>query len=230
MVVLNAEHSTHMAFQAGEHTLATVSLRPIRRTVWRRKHDIRAGSAPHLFAGTMWPEVPPADEIRVGYRNRVDDPSEAGYEYVGFCYRGYLRFDNLPHAPRAVVEEARLRLRLDETLWQLNGNPARRLVSAAAHLLVLEAPLQEGDGVLYTPAYVYCDLPNRVGALEQATFNLQDGLTIDVGPVVQAWLRGEAPNHGLMLMGLNEEFEHNNNVQESTYGETILSISYTVGE
>jgi hypothetical protein len=228
MVALKEEYSTHVAFHAGEHTLASVSLRPVRQTIWRRKHDIRPGGAPHFYMGAMSPELTPDNEVRVGYRNRLDDPTEAGYEYVGFIYRGFLRFDDLPHEPTAEVAEAVLSLCLDETLWQLNGNPARKLVSAAGHLLVLEAPLQKDEGAFFTPAYVYSALPNEVGTLEQATFTLQAGLRIDVKPLVQAWMRGEKPNHGLVLMGPNEDFEHNDNYQESTYGETVLTISYQI--
>lgn len=226
MVALKEEYSTHMAFQAGEGALATVSLRPIRQTIWRRKHEIRAGGAPHFYTGAMSPELPPDDEVRVGYRNRVDDPEGKGYESVGFAYRGYLRFDDLPHIAGVTVVQAHLILRIDETLWQLHGQPAGKLVSAASQLLVLEAPLQSGDAAFYTPSYTYCSLPNEVGAAGKATFSLQDGLKIDVSSIVQSWMRGEARNYGLMLMGPSETFEHNNDVQESTYGETILAVSY----
>lgn len=228
MVALKDEYTTHMAFQAGEHTLATVSLRPTRQTVWRRKHEIRAGAAPHFYMGAMTPELPPANEVRVGYRNRIDDPTGAGYEYVGFLYRGYLRFDDLPHIADATVVAAYLALHIDETLWHLHGSPAGKVVSVAHQLLVLEAPLQKGDAAFYTPSYTYCELPTEIGVLGKAVFSLKDGLKIDVAKIVQAWMRGEAHNHGLMLVGPNEEFEHNNDVRESTYGETVLSISYEV--
>jgi hypothetical protein len=226
MVALKEEYSTHVAFQAGENTLATVSLRPLRQTIWRRKHDIRAGAAPHFYVGAMAPEATPDNEIRVGYRNRIDEPGAAGYEYVGFVYRGYLRFTDLPHEPSAEVLEARLTLRVDETQWQLGGNPARKLVSAARDLLVLEAPLQSGDGAFFTPAYVYSALPNEVGVRDHGAFSIAEGLKIDLKPLVQAWMRGEMPNHGIVLMGPNEDFEHNDNFQETTYGETVLAVSY----
>jgi hypothetical protein len=201
-------------------------MRPVRQTIWRRKHDIRTGSAPHFYVGAMSPESTPDTEIRVGYRNRIDDPTEAGYEYVGFVYRGFLRFDDLPHQPAAEVVEAWLILRIDETKWQLHGNPVRKVVSAASHLLVLDSPLQMGDGSFFTPAYVYSALPNEVGTLEHGTFSLSDGLKIDVKSLIQAWMRDEQPNHGLVLMGPNEDFEHNNDFLETTYGETVLAVSY----
>ena len=226
MVALKEEYSTPVAFPAGENTLTTVSLRPVRQTIWRRRHDIRPGSAPHFYTGAMTPEATPDNEIRVGYRNRIDDPSEAGYEYVGFVYRGFLRFNDLPHAPKAEVLDAWLTLHLDETQWQLRGNPARKLVSAASHLLVLDAPLQKEDGAFFTPAYVYSALPNEVGTLEHGTFSLSGGLKIDISPLVQAWMRGEEPNHGLVLMGPNEDFVHNSDFQETTYGDTIMTVSY----
>jgi hypothetical protein len=226
MVALKDEFMANMAVAAGEHSLATIALRPIRQTIWRRKHEIRAGGAPHFYTGALRPELPPDNEVRVGYRNRVDDPAGEGYEYVGFAYRGYLRFDKLPHAPGAVVAEAQLSICLDETLWQVGGNPAGKLVSAASRLLVLEAPLQSGDAGFFTPAYSYCELPNKVGVLGKAAFSLQDGLKIDVASIVQAWMRGEVRNHGLLLMGPSEEFAHNNDVQETTYSDTLLSISY----
>jgi hypothetical protein len=230
MVALKEEYSTHVAFQAGEDTQATILLRPLRHTIWRRKHDIRPGSAPHFYTGAMAPEATPDNEIRVGYRNRIDDPTEAGYEYVGFVYRGFLHFDGLPHEPTAEVLEAILTLRVDETQWQLGGNPARKLVSAASHLLMLEAPLQKGDGAFFTPAYVYSALPNEVGTLERGSFSLAEGLRIDVKPLVQAWIRGTEPNHGIVLMGPNEDFIHNEDCQESVYGETVLAVSYRRGE
>ena len=74
MVALKEEYSTHVAFPTGENTLATVSLRPIRQTIWRRRHDIRLGSAPHFYTGAMTPEATPDNEIRVGYRNRHRRP------------------------------------------------------------------------------------------------------------------------------------------------------------
>jgi hypothetical protein len=228
MVALKEEYSTHVAFPAGENPLATVSLRPVRQTILRRKHDIRPGSAPHFYIGAMSPEATPDNEIRVGYRNRVDDPTAAGYEYVGFIYRGFLRFVDLPHEPEAEVVEAWLSLSVDETQWQLRGNPAHKLVSAASHLLVLDAPLQKGEGSFFTPAYVYSALPNEVGTVEHGTFSLKEGLRIYVKPLVQAWMRGEKSNHGLVLMGPNEDFEHNNDFQETIYGETILTVSYTL--
>ena len=228
MVALKEEYTTHMAFQAGEGVLATVSLRPVRQTIWRRKHEIRAGGAPHFYTGAMSPELPPDDEVRVGYRNRVDDPQGRGYEYIGFAYRGCLRFDDLPHMAGVVVVEAHLTLRLGKTLWQLDGQPAGKVVSAASQLLVLAAPLQSGDAAFYTPSYTYSTLPTEAGAAGKATFSLQDGLKIDVASIVQAWMRGDARNYGFMLMGPGETFEHNNDVQESTYGETILAVSYVL--
>lgn len=74
---------------------------------------------------------------------------------------------------------------------------------------------------MYTTA-----LPNEVGTLEHGTFSLSGGLKIDISPLVQAWMRGEEPNHGLVLMGPNEDFVHNNDFQETTYGDTILTVSY----
>ena len=225
MVALKEEYTTGMAL-AGEQVLTAVLLHPVRQTIWRRKHEIRAGGAPHFYIGAMTPELPPDNEVRVGYRNRVDDPAGKGYEYVGFAYRGYLRFTDLPHAPGAVVVAAHLSLRIDETLWQVDGNPAGKLVSAASRLLVLEAPLQTGDAAFFTPAYTWCELPNEIGVLGKAAFSLQDGLKIDLTAIVQGWLRGEARNHGLLLMGPGEEFIHNNDVQESTYADPVLSITY----
>lgn len=226
MVALKDEYTTSMAFAAGEHMVTELSLRPVRQTIWRRKHEIRAGGAPHFYMGAMTPELPPDNEVRVGYRNRVDDPTEAGYEYVGFAYRGYLHFRDLPHVAGATVAEAHLKLEIDETLWQVGGQAPGRLVSAASRLLVLEAPLQTGDAAFFTPSYTYSELPNEVGALGKALFSLQDGLMIDLAPLVQAWMRGEMRNHGLLLMGPGEEFAHNNDVQESTYGEASLFIRY----
>jgi hypothetical protein len=43
-------------------------------------------------------------------------------------------------------------------------------------------------------------------------------------------MHGEARNHGLLLMGPDEAFQHNNDVQESTYGETSLLLTYTLGK
>jgi hypothetical protein len=226
MVALKEEYSTPVAFYAGENALTTVSLRPIRQTIWRRKHDIRTGAAPHFYVGAMSPELTLDNEIRVGYRNRVDDPTEVGYEYVGFVYRGFLHFSDLPRQPAAEVIEAWLTLHVDETLSQLHGNPARKLISAASHLLVLDAPLQKGEGAFVTPAYVYSALPNGSGTLEHGTFSLDGGLKIEVKSLVQAWMRGEISNHGIVLMGPNEDFEHNNDFQETTYGEMVLTVSY----
>ena len=39
-------------------------------------------------------------------------------------------------------------------------------------------------------------------------------------------MRGDEPNHGLVLMGPNEDFQHNSDFQETTYGEMILTVSY----
>ena len=51
MVALKDEYTTSMAFAAGEHMLTELSLRPVRQTIWRRKHEIRAGGAPHFYMG-----------------------------------------------------------------------------------------------------------------------------------------------------------------------------------
>ncbi len=229
MIALNGEYATHMAVQeeapvAGQEPVE-MSLRPTRRTIWRRKHEIRAGGAPHFYMGAMTPELPPDEEVRVGYRNRVDDPAGAGYEYVGFAYRGYLHFDNLPQG--AAVAAAHLILHVDETLWQVGGQAAGKIVSAAKTLLVLEAPLQKGDAAFFTPAYTWCELPAEItgGAGQgKASFALAEGLKIDVTGIVRAWAAGEARNHGFVLQGPSEDFAHNNDVQESTYGETLLVI------
>lgn len=228
MVALKEEYTTQMAFQAGGGALATVSLRPVRQTLWRRKHEIRAGAAPHFYTGAMSPELPLDDEIRVGYRNRVDDPSGKRYEYIGFAYRGYVQFKELPLLADVTVVQAELVLRIDETLWQTDGQPASEPFSAATQLLLLEAPLQAGDAAFYTPSYPISNLPNRVGAVDKAAFTLHEGLKIDVTKVVQAWMRGQARNYGFMLVGPDESFAHNNDVQESTYGETILTVVYTL--
>jgi hypothetical protein len=76
---------------------------------------------------------------------------------------------------------------------------------------------------------VYSALPNEVGACEHGTFSLEKGLQIDVKPIVQAWMRGEQPNHGIVLMGPNEDFVHNDDFQETTYGEVVLTVSYQPG-
>ena len=201
-------------------------MRPVRQTFWRRKHDIRAGSAPHFYTGAMSPEVTPENEIRVGYRNRIDDPTEAGYEYVGFVYRGFLRFDDLPHAPKAEVVEAWLTLRLDETLWQQHGNPARKLVSVASHYScsMHRCRRQMVHSSRRPMCTVHC--PMKSACWNTARFRCSDGLKIDLKPLVQAWMRGEKSNHGLVLMGPNEDFEHNSDYGETTYGESILTISY----
>lgn len=222
MVALKEEYLMHMAVQASEQSPAPVILHPICQTIWRREHDIRVGGAPHFYTGAMRPERPPANEVRVGYRNRVDDPAGADYEYVGFAYRAYLLFRDLPLT--GSVLEAHLILHLDETLWQVQGQAAEEPVSAASRLLVLEAPLQGGEGAFYTPAYTYCELPNEAGALDKAIFSPADGLQIDVTAIVQAWVRGAAVNHGLVLVGPSETFEHNNDVQETTYSEALLVI------
>lgn len=228
MIALNGEDTTHMDVHDSDHTPGMVTLRPTRRTIWRRKHEIRAGGAPHFYTGAMTPELPPDNEVRVGYRNRTGNPGEPveeGCEYVGFAYRAHLHFDNLPHG--ATIEAAHLILRVDETVWQVGGQPAGKVVSAAKALLVLEAPLQKGDAGFFTPAYTWCELPTEItgmGALGKASFALAEGLKIDVTGPVRAWVSGEAHNHGFVLMGLNEAFEHNNDVQESTYGETLLVI------
>lgn len=222
MVALKEEYAVHMDVQASAQNHPPVILHPIGQTIWRREHDIRTGGAPHFYTGAMRPGRPPANEVRVGYRNRVDDPAGADYEYIGFAYRAHLLVRDLP--PGKDVLEARLILHPDETVWQVEGESAEQPVSAASRLLVLEAPLQSGEGAFYTPAYTYCELPNVASELDKATFSPADGLQIDVTPIVQAWVRGAAANHGLVIAGPSEAFEHNNDVQETTYGAVTLVI------
>jgi hypothetical protein len=210
----------------GQASMA-LTLEPEFFTVWRRKHDIKPGFAPHMFTGVMQPEEPPPGVVRVGYSDRVDDPTEAGYEYVGFAYRAILHFDKLPVIHGVQVLDASLILHDDETVWQLGENHLERGFSTASQLLILDAPAHPEPEAFFTPAYSYTALPQQPGKWGKGEFTDGGDLVVNVTAIVQDWMSGRLPNYGFMLIGPDELFEHDNNRQESLYGELRLVVHYT---
>lgn len=206
--------------------MKTITVEPAMTTVWRRKHEIKVGFAPHLYTGAMQPAEPPAGTVRVGYSDRVDDP-EAGYEYVGFAYRAMLSFAGLPVLPQAQVKEARLVLHVDETVWQLGDHRLEAGYSTASQLLILDAAPVAGQEAFYTPAYLYTALPQQPGKWGKGEFTAEGELVIDMTAVVQDWMSGRVPNCGVMVIGPDELFEHDNNRQESLYSGVRLIVHYS---
>ena len=176
--------------------------------------DIFTGSHTVAYLGTGqsdWPgclntmgqgaNMPPVGSWAVGWENSNDDPAGPCWTYVGHVYRTIVDPSGIYQGFK--VTKAVLRFAVTQGTKQ------------TLYVLRRDAP---GDafGVAATTVAT-------IGSWEFGHTN-----EIDVTAVVQAWCTGQAPNHGLIIRGGNENYDHNNVKARCLITQPQIVITQTV--
>ncbi len=127
--------------------------------------------------------MPPAGYWAVGWDNGLDDPFGPCWTYVGHVYRTIVDPSGIYKGFE--VTKASLRFSVDHGTKQV------------LYIQRRDAP---GDA-FSVPATTVA----TIGAWE-----FGQTIEVDVTAVVQAWCTGQAPNHGLIIRGGNESYNHDN--------------------
>ncbi len=142
-------------------------------------------------------------QVMVGFCNSYSEMIVDQWQYSGWIFRAGLKFDfnNYPHKDKFLVK-ATLILKKKNTKTNLPGHN-----HCASQLCGLSSPW---GPVLSTP----CDFVSII--------NTMGGIWhLDITSKVRIWLIGEKTNqntnHGLMLIGINEKLDHDDNFCVSYY-------------
>lgn len=176
--------------------------------------------------GILPDPVHPA-KILVGYENKYAETNyvvTSTHEYAGYAYRGFIFFplDDF-YGRKGLLTKATLQMRLANTLTWIGDSASNQKYSYATKLMELTGPVQSFNG---PSAEVYCTLPQQKGSMEGATFDGIDALTVNITSLVRKWMAYKESNHGLLVIGPNETFGHNNNRQYSLYERISLKIEF----
>lgn len=138
---------------------------------------------------------------RVGFENHYTE-SVGMWFYIGFIYRSRLFFDVSQFVgKKGILLEAMLKLTNHSTDSDYPG------ISSCGHqLYVLTSVWEKPIKCIETPGYFYKNIPPN-----------QNDMTIDVQQQVQSWISGAEVNHGFLLTGVNELWNHNNQQCVSYY-------------
>ena len=192
---------------------ATYSVPCSVRTSYHRVYDY-SHFPPRVDTEGTAERKPPSGKMLVGYENswNVSGVGGVNHRYLGFTYRGFVFFDRGLLPAKGLVLKAELRFKNPETQnW--TGGSASNTGSAANSLSILTAPFSG----YYSTGESFTELPSTSGATSRAAYNPHDGLVVDVTTPINRIVNGFDPNHGFMLIGANEKFEHNNDSFLSTY-------------
>ncbi|MBN2346802.1 MAG: GPI anchored serine-threonine rich family protein [Candidatus Aminicenantes bacterium] len=160
-----------------------------------------------------------AGEIVVGFDNFYD----SGYcwEYVGHIYRGFVSFDlsevkgNVVSASLGMVRTASL---------HRYGASVSNNSQCAGSVHVMDGTWSvDNQGNWHGPCHFYHALPTIAGNDGTVKYDGRKML-IDVTGIVKGWLSGQQANFGLMFIGLDEGYAHNNDACYSNFGSIFLSI------
>ena len=162
----------------------------------------------------------PAGTFLVGFTNDWES-SGLNHRYLGFAYRGFVFFDRNALPTKGLVLEAILHFDAPSTvIWQ--GDTASNENASAAskfYVLTKEFSGYYSEGDLHIEA-----LPHYTGTTINASYDQSSQLVIDVTTIVRDIVLDRRPNYGFMLVGLNENFSHNNDQFMSTYKAPTLVV------
>lgn len=168
------------------------------------------------------PASPAPGEMLVGYENEWQQSGIGGvnYRYLGIAYRGFVFFDRNSLPAKGLVLEAKLSFKTPSTVTWQGDSASNETASAAARFYALTAPASG----YYSTGDLLVDLPSHPGTTTNAVFDPSAGLVINVTTIIRDIVNGTRPNHGFMLVGANESFQHNNNKFLSTYAAPTLQV------
>jgi hypothetical protein len=154
--------------------------------------------------------VPGPREILVGFDNYYD----SGYcwKYVGHIYRGFLSFD-LSEVKGAVVK-ARLEM-VRTTSVHRYGLSASNSSQCIGSVHILDGAWSTGGWNV--PSHFYHNLPAAAASDGIVNYDGVKHMTIDITDVVRKWLSGQQANFGLMFVGWDQSYSHNNDACYSAY-------------
>jgi|GEM_PF-6991480 hypothetical protein len=202
---------------------------------WRRKGERKSLAIP--FTDIPWPGYLdregylPAQvhsgKILVGYENEFSKTSyvvTSTHEYKGYAYRGYIFFplDNF-YGRKGLLTKATLQMRIANTLTSTGSSVSNQKYSYASKLYKLTAPIQSFNG---PSTEFYCNLPMKKGSLDGGIFDGVDTLSVNLTSLVRGWMQYKESNHGLLVVGPNEKFDHNNDAKYTLYENIRLKMEF----
>lgn len=175
-----------------------------------RRSQKREKSGPNVkFPARQEPQWGPNRPgfARIGFENTYVE-YDYGWRYWGFIFRSQIVFpiEQLMDK-KGLLLEAKLLLTHDDTVRGGIPNPM-----CASKLYTLTAPWT--GSARETPGYFYKDLPTN-----------QKSIEIDILQQLRDWLEGREENHGLLITGINENFDHDNKYCISYY-KVSLKVKY----
>jgi len=190
----------------------TVSLTPSLSNKWHRKHEYCNALGCPLTSGGLAPDPDPSPLLRTGYRNNYD--GGLCWEYLGFIYRGIVRFDL--SQIKGQIKEAHVSMICTGT-DSTDGTPY-----CDGSVMVLDG----GGSGFDNPCHHYVDLPAGGGPVANDVIKVSGpNIQIVVTDLVKAWIGGQQPNHGLLFLGNNEGMSENDDRCISHF-QVALSITY----
>jgi hypothetical protein len=191
----------------------TVNLKPSVSNPWHRVHSYSTVLGCPLNSGGMAPAPDPSPLLRTGYRNYYD--GGVCWEYLGFIYRGILKFD-LSQIKGKVTEA-----KLDMGCTGTDSNDGTPFCDGS--VFVLDGP---GSG-FNNPWHHLVDLPAQGGNVANDRIKVAGpNIVIVLTDVVSAWISGSQPNHGLIFLGNNETMDDESNDRCISHFQAGLSVTY----
>jgi hypothetical protein len=155
------------------------------------------------------PPDAPDQRLRVGYENSYSK-SFCVERQLSFFYRAYFLF-NLQGIKKK-VKKATLTLTIASSQVS-QGSSASNAGCCAGALHRLTAAFSDGN----TPV-------EKITPISPPSSGQQ--ISLDLTSLVKEWVAGTRPNHGLMLQGINESLEKNNNACVSFFVMPTLLLEY----
>jgi hypothetical protein len=185
----------------------------------RNEYSTKLGCGPSQRS-TQPAAAPAAGEILVGFDNFYD----SGYcwEYIGHQYRGFVSFDL--SEVRGVVARARLEMTRTTSVHRF-GPSVSNATQCIGSVQVLDAAWSvDSHGTWHAPSHFYHALPDGMVSDGIVSYDGTKNMTIDITEIVRKWLSGQQANFGLMFLGRDQGYAHNNDACYSAFGSIALTV------
>jgi hypothetical protein len=166
-----------------------------------------------LSSWGLAPDPDPYPQMRTGYRN--DYEGGLCWEYLGFIYRGVVKFD------LSQIKGEITNAHLDLICTGTNSTDGTPFCDGS--VFVLDGP---GSG-FDNPCHLYVNLPAGGGNIAGDILKVAGpNIVIVVTDLVKAWVNGQQPNYGMLFLGNNESLSENNDRCISTFKVGGISVTY----